>query len=748
MTCNAKIGQHADACTTHIRVPAAAALAPRPVPASHSISCCAPSVYRRQRALPWTPNAKRARIEVGDARRLLPIVADTSLWLSHIHLPITSLRAPPPATTTATAREFAAPPPEYKAMETDPAEFCIVEQDTLYFRLFSSAEGDTVKRGDEESNLNDGGYDGIGGCRKQIAQIRELVELPLRHPRLFKSIGIKPPSRKSCGQRDFFLINGPEIMSKMVGESESNLRKAFEEAEKNSPAIMFIDEIDSIAPKREKTNGEVERRVVSQLLTLMDRLKARSNVVVMAATNRPNSIDPALRRFGRFDREVDIGIPDPTGRLEILRIHTKNMKLAEDVNLERIAADTHGYVGSDVASLCSEAAMQQIREKMDLIDLDEDTIDAEVLDSLGHTMDNFRFALGTSNPSALRETVVEVPTVKWDDVDSLEKVKQELQETVQYPVEHPEKFLKYGMSPSKGVLFYGPPGTGKTMLAKAIANECNANFISIKSYHGKPIGPTTVTTLDPSDIEGLRLLVATTIAAPVEAVDVASFMYKLFKNGRTVGSALPLKDDNGLNHFRTHIKSVNIAAKAGEMVHFELHLARPAVKKVQYSVDDDSILGMHVEPINDRSKIIHGKIQKTLDEKLEPLRIHMFQLYNPGGKFHCGDPRHTEACARDDSSGRHFILGKNQQDTLVFSVLHEGNQWGTLPIGKSAFRPDKSRDFHQPTQPAAGPSTSVAPSTPHNDLLMQMLLQQQQSAQAAQKQQQFMMQTFIMRVHP
>ena len=265
----------------------------------------------------------------------------------------------------------------------------------------------------------------------------------------------------------FFLINGPEIMSKMAGESESNLRKAFEEAEKNSPAIIFIDEIDSIAPKRDKTNGEVERRVVSQLLTLMDGLKARANVVVMAATNRPNSIDPALRRFGRFDREVDIGIPDPTGRLEILRIHTKNMKLAEDVDLEQIAADTHGYVGADIASLCSEGAMQQIREKMDLIDLDEDTIDAEVLDSLGVTMENFRFALGANNPSALRETVVEIPTTTWNDIGGLENVKRELQETVQYPVEHPEKFLKYGMSPSKGVLFYGPPGTGKTMLAKA-----------------------------------------------------------------------------------------------------------------------------------------------------------------------------------------------------------------------------------------------------------------------------------------
>ncbi|KAI9490174.1 transitional endoplasmic reticulum ATPase [Zychaea mexicana] len=382
---------------------------------------------------------------------------------------------------------------EFKVVETDPADYCIVAQDTIIH-----CEGDPIKREDEEQNLNEVGYDDIGGCRKQMAQIRELVELPLRHPQLFKSIGIKPPrgilmygppgtgktliARAVANETGafFFLINGPEIMSKMAGESESNLRKAFEEAEKNAPAIIFIDEIDAIAPKREKTNGEVERRVVSQLLTLMDGMKARSNVVVIAATNRPNSIDPALRRFGRFDREVDIGIPDPTGRLEILRIHTKNMKLDDEVDLEQIAAETHGYVGADMASLCSEAAMQQIREKMDLIDLEEETIDAEVLDSLAVTMENFRYALGVSNPSALRETVVEVPTVNWNDIGGLENVKLELQETVQYPVEHPEKFLKFGMSPSKGVLFYGPPGTGKTMLAKAIANECQANFISIK----------------------------------------------------------------------------------------------------------------------------------------------------------------------------------------------------------------------------------------------------------------------------
>ncbi|KAG0747366.1 hypothetical protein G6F57_000140 [Rhizopus arrhizus] len=382
---------------------------------------------------------------------------------------------------------------EFKVVETDPEPYCIVAQDTVIH-----CEGDPIKREDEEQSLNEVGYDDIGGCRKQMAQIRELVELPLRHPQLFKSIGIKPPrgilmfgppgtgktliARAVANETGafFFLINGPEIMSKMAGESESNLRKAFEEAEKNAPAIIFIDEIDAIAPKREKTNGEVERRVVSQLLTLMDGMKARSNVVVIAATNRPNSIDPALRRFGRFDREVDIGIPDPTGRLEVLRIHTKNMKLDEDVDLEQIASETHGYVGADIASLCSEAAMQQIREKMDLIDLEEETIDTEVLDSLAVTMENFRYALGVSNPSALRETVVEVPTVKWDDIGGLENVKQELQETVQYPVEHPEKFLKFGMNPSKGVLFYGPPGTGKTLLAKAIANECQANFISIK----------------------------------------------------------------------------------------------------------------------------------------------------------------------------------------------------------------------------------------------------------------------------
>eukprot|EP00003_Mantamonas_plastica_P005748 TRINITY_DN1467_c0_g1_i1.p1 TRINITY_DN1467_c0_g1~~TRINITY_DN1467_c0_g1_i1.p1 ORF type:complete len:819 (-),score=356.79 TRINITY_DN1467_c0_g1_i1:101-2557(-) len=381
---------------------------------------------------------------------------------------------------------------EFKVVETDPPEYCIVAPETVIF-----CEGEPIRREDEE-RADDVGYDDIGGCRKQMAQIREMVELPLRHPKLFKSIGVKPPkglllfgppgSGKTLIARAvanetgafFFLINGPEIMSKMAGESESNLRKAFETAEENAPSIIFIDEIDSIAPKREKANGEVEKRIVSQLLTLMDGLKSRAHVIVIGATNRPNQIDGALRRFGRFDREIDIGIPDAIGRLEILRIKCKNMKLDDDVDLEKIASETHGYVGADIAALCTEAALQCIREKMDLIDLEEDEIDAEILDSMAVTNDHFMMAMGASNPSALRETVVEVPNIHWDDIGGLKKVKQELRETVQYPVEHADKFEKFGMNPSKGVLFYGPPGCGKTLLAKAIANECQANFISVK----------------------------------------------------------------------------------------------------------------------------------------------------------------------------------------------------------------------------------------------------------------------------
>ncbi len=383
-------------------------------------------------------------------------------------------------------------PVEFKVVAMDPGPYGVVAPDTEIH-----CEGEPVKRSDEE-RADDIGYDDIGGCRRQMAQIREMIELPLRHPTLFKTLGVKPPrgvllfgppgSGKTLIARAvanetgafFFLINGPEIMSKMAGESEGNLRKAFEEAEKNSPAIIFIDEIDSIAPKREKSNGEVEKRIVSQLLTLMDGLKGRSSVVVIGATNRPNSMDPALRRFGRFDREIDIGVPDENGRLEIFRIHTRNMKLDDDVDPEYIAKQTHGFVGADMAALCTEAAMQCIREKMDMIDIEEETIDAELLAAMAVNQEHFKFALGAANPSSLRETVVEVPNISWADIGGLVEVKNELRELVQYPIEHPEKFEKFGMSPSKGVLFYGPPGCGKTLLAKAVANECQANFISIK----------------------------------------------------------------------------------------------------------------------------------------------------------------------------------------------------------------------------------------------------------------------------
>ncbi|KAF7457443.1 cell division protein CDC48CY [Cryptosporidium felis] len=383
-------------------------------------------------------------------------------------------------------------PIEFKVVGVDPEEYCIVAPDTVIH-----CEGDPIKREDEEK-MDDIGYDDIGGCRKQMAQIREMIELPLRHPGLFKALGVKPPrgvllygppgSGKTLIARAvanetgafFFLINGPEVMSKMAGEAEGNLRRAFEEAEKNSPAIIFIDEIDSIAPKREKTNGEVERRVVSQLLTLMDGLKGRGQVVVIAATNRPNSIDPALRRFGRFDREIDIGVPDDNGRLEIIRIHTRNMKLAKDVKIDDIAANTHGFVGADLAQLCTEAALCCIREKMDVIDMEDETIDAVILDSMAVNQDHFNSALGVCNPSSLRETVVEVPNIKWDDIGGLEDVKRNLQEMILYPIEHPDKFERFGMSPSRGVLFYGPPGCGKTLLAKAVASECSANFISVK----------------------------------------------------------------------------------------------------------------------------------------------------------------------------------------------------------------------------------------------------------------------------
>jgi len=383
---------------------------------------------------------------------------------------------------------------EFKVMEIDPTEeeYCIVAPETLIH-----CDGDPVKREDEE-RADEVGYDDIGGCGKALSMMREMIELPLRHPQIFRNLGVKPPrgvllhgppgtgktliARAVANETGafFFLINGPEIMSKMAGDSEANLRRAFEEAEKNAPAIIFIDELDSIAPKRDKTNGELERRIVSMLLTLMDGLKQRAQIVVIGATNRPNVIDTALRRFGRFDREIEIGVPDVTGRLEILHIHTKNMKLHEDVDLERVAEATHGFVGADLAQLCSEAALGCIREQLDMIDIEDEVIDAEILDAMAVNQGHFDEAQGLVNPSSLRETVVQVPDTKWEDIGGLEKTKKDLIEMVQYPIEYPEVYLQYGQSPSRGALLWGPPGCGKTMLAKAIASECAANFISIK----------------------------------------------------------------------------------------------------------------------------------------------------------------------------------------------------------------------------------------------------------------------------
>ena len=385
---------------------------------------------------------------------------------------------------------------EIDSVEVDGDTDCVVVDETMI-----ECEGDAIDRADMD-DLEGAGYDMIGGASKHLAAVRELVELPLRHPELWRKLGINPPrgvlltGPSGCGKTAmaravaaetgayFFVINGPEVISKRAGESETNLRRAFEDAEANAEdyngAIIFIDEVDSIAPRREKAGGEVEKRIVSQLLTLMDGMKPSSKVVVMAATNRPNVIEPALRRPGRFDRELDMGIPDEEGRLEILQIKTRDMRLGKDVDLEVLARGTHGYVGADLQQLCMEAALECIRSKMGLIDFDKDRVDKSILDSILVEGKHFDHAMGIVHPSSLRENQVEVPDVHWDDVGGLEDVKRELHETVQYPVEHADKYIKFGMSPSKGVLFYGPPGCGKTLLAKAIANECGANFISIK----------------------------------------------------------------------------------------------------------------------------------------------------------------------------------------------------------------------------------------------------------------------------
>ncbi len=342
-------------------------------------------------------------------------------------------------------------------------------------------------------------YEDIGGLEDEIKKIREMVELPLKHPEIFERLGIEAPKgvllhgvpgtgktllAKAVANETnshFILINGPEIMSKYYGQSEENLRKKFEEAEKNAPSIIFIDEIDAIASKREETRGEVERRVVAQMLALMDGLKSRGKVVVIAATNVPNILDPALRRPGRFDREIEISVPGKEGRLNILKIHTRNMPLAKNVNLKEIANITHGFVGADLASLAKEAAMIVLRKILPDLKLKEDEpIPKEILEQLRINMSDFKEALKVVRPSALREVLVEIPNIKWNDVGGLENVKQELKEAVEWPLKHPEAFKRLGVKPPKGILLYGAPGTGKTLLAKAVANEAEANFISVK----------------------------------------------------------------------------------------------------------------------------------------------------------------------------------------------------------------------------------------------------------------------------
>ena len=341
-------------------------------------------------------------------------------------------------------------------------------------------------------------YEDIGGLHDEIRKVREMIELPMKHPELFERLGVEAPkgvllhgppgtgktllAKAVANETDsnFISLGGPEIMSKFYGESEKKLREIFKDAEKNAPSIIFIDEIDSIAPKREEVTGEVERRVVAQLLALMDGLEARGQVVVIGATNRPNALDPALRRGGRFDREIEIGIPNKDSRMEIIGVHTRGMPLENDVNLSSIANVTHGFVGADLSSLTKEAAMNALRRILPDLDLEQESIPAEILEKIFITQDDFNKALSEVQPSALREVFVEVPDVKWSDIGGLKDVKDQLRETVEWPLKYGKIYKHMKANQPKGVLLYGPPGTGKTLIAKAVANESEANFISVK----------------------------------------------------------------------------------------------------------------------------------------------------------------------------------------------------------------------------------------------------------------------------
>jgi len=354
----------------------------------------------------------------------------------------------------------------------------------------------------EEEEIPDISYEDVGGLDEEIKKVREMIELPLKHPELFERLGIEPPKGvllhgspgtgktllakavASETNSNFYVINGPEIMSKFYGQSEANLRKIFEDAEKNAPSIIFLDEIDAIASKREETHGDVEKRVVAQLLGIMDGLKSRGKVVVIAATNIPNALDPALRRPGRFDREIEVGVPGKEGRLNILKIHTRNMPLDKTVNLEEISSVTHGFVGADLASLAKEAAMVRLRKAFPHLQSikknEKATITKDDIEKLTICRGDFVDALKVVRPSALREVLLEKPSTSWEDIGGLEEVKQEVKEAIEWPLKHPGAFTKLGIRPPKGILLYGPPGTGKTLMAKAVAKETEANFISIK----------------------------------------------------------------------------------------------------------------------------------------------------------------------------------------------------------------------------------------------------------------------------
>jgi transitional endoplasmic reticulum ATPase len=380
-------------------------------------------------------------------------------------------------------------------ISTDPSGPIIINDAT---KVTVSEDSAKAVQASQEGKVPSITYEDIGGIRNEIARVREMIELPLRHPELFKRLGVEAPKgvllhgppgtgktllAKAVANEtnaNFYSIGGPEIMSKYYGESEEKLRNVFEQAEKNAPSIIFIDEIDSIAPKREEVSGEVERRIVAQLLSLMDGLKSRGKVVVIGATNRVNAIDPALRRPGRFDRELEIGVPDREGRLEILQIHTRGMPLSEDVNLEKLADISHGFVGADLQSLSKEAGMRSLRRILPNIDLSSESIPSDTLRKIIVTMNDFMDVIKEMEPSAMREVFVEIPDIKWDDIGGLAPIKQEMQEAVEWPLKYQGIFTFADAMPPKGILLYGPPGTGKTLMAKAAANESEANFISIK----------------------------------------------------------------------------------------------------------------------------------------------------------------------------------------------------------------------------------------------------------------------------